>query len=66
MIDSVTVGPYGTEFGMEYGVAYEVSKSGRVERILILPPESYVREIPPPPMRGRPIPLPVKPPVQKD
>src|SRR5262249_50531966 len=29
----------GTSFGIEYGVSYEVTKNGSVERIGVLPPE---------------------------
>lgn len=43
---------FGTQFGIEYGVAYEVTKSGRVDRILLLPPESFKNELPPPPGPG--------------
>jgi hypothetical protein len=40
---------YGTSFGVEYGLAYEVSVRGRVERTRPLPPEGFQKEIPPPP-----------------
>src|SRR5262249_35516973 len=36
---------YGTQFGVEFGVAYEVSKSGKVERVLTLPMETFQREV---------------------
>jgi hypothetical protein len=40
---------YGTTFGIEFGMAYEVNKSGRVDRVLTLPFEAFQKEIPPPP-----------------
>jgi hypothetical protein len=43
---------YGTTFGVEFGVAYEVDKKGKVDKILTLPFEGFHHEIPPPPMRG--------------
>jgi hypothetical protein len=50
---------YGTTFGVEFGPAYEVSKAGKVDRVLTLPIESFQQEIPPPPGVGaRPIPPP--------
>jgi hypothetical protein len=39
---------YGTTFGIEYGMAYEVDKSGKVDRVLTLPAEAFQKEIPPP------------------
>ena len=39
---------YGTTFGIEYGAGYEVDKNGKVDRVLILPPEPFKTEIPPP------------------
>ena len=35
----------GTQVSVEYGVAFEVSKSGKVERVLILPPQATSKEI---------------------
>jgi hypothetical protein len=35
----------GTEFGIEFGMAYEVSKSGSVERMLKLPIESFEAKV---------------------
>jgi hypothetical protein len=43
---------YGTSFGIEFGVAYEVDKNGKVVRTLTLPVESFQRELPPPPRIG--------------
>lgn len=43
---------FGTSFGIEYGIAYEVSTSGRIERIETLPPLAQVNELPPPPVGG--------------
>jgi hypothetical protein len=40
---------YGTKFGIEYGMGYEVDKNGKVERVLELPVEAFKTEIPPPP-----------------
>jgi hypothetical protein len=42
-------GRSGTQFGVEFGIAYEVSKSGKVERVLTLPMEIFQREIKAPP-----------------
>jgi len=47
----------GTEFGIEFGVAYEVSKSGNIERILKLPTESFENKILAPPAQGGRAPL---------
>ena len=48
---------YGTQFGIEFGAAFEVSKSGKVERMLTLPPASFQRELPmPPAFRPRGVP----------
>jgi len=41
----------GTSFGIEYGVAFEVTASGKIDRILTLPPEPFVHELPVPPGR---------------
>jgi hypothetical protein len=35
----------GTEFGIEFGVAYEVNRNGTVERVLKLPIESFENKI---------------------
>jgi hypothetical protein len=45
---------YGTTFGVEFGMAYEVDKSGKVVKILTLPFEGFHQEIPPPPVLGGP------------
>jgi hypothetical protein len=39
---------YGTTFGIELGMAYEVNKNGKVDRVLTLAPEAFQKEIPPP------------------
>jgi hypothetical protein len=39
----------GIQFGVEFGIAYELSKSGKVERVLTLPMETFQREIKAPP-----------------
>jgi hypothetical protein len=44
---------YGTEFGVEYGRAYEVSKKGDVVKTQTLTPESFQKDLPPPPAGGR-------------
>ncbi len=51
---------YGTTFGIEYGMAYEVSKTGTVEKTLALPAKAFKEVLPPPPgaVRGGPVPLP--------
>ncbi len=36
---------HGTEFGIEFGLAYEVSKSGSLERTLKLPVESFEHKV---------------------
>jgi hypothetical protein len=61
---------YGTSFGIEYGMSYEVTTSGKVDRILTLPAQSFVKELPIPPgigpIRGPIDPLPPKPlPIKK-
>ncbi len=45
---------FGMTFGVELGTAYEVSKTGRVERRQTLPIESFQKEIPPPTVPLRP------------
>jgi hypothetical protein len=40
---------YGTSFGIEYGMAYEVSKKGTLERTQKLPAQAFKKELPPPP-----------------
>jgi len=45
---------YGTTFGVEFGIAYEVNKKGKVDKILKLPFEGFHSEIPPPPAFGGP------------
>jgi hypothetical protein len=40
---------YGTTFGIEFGMAYEVSKQGRVVRTEVLPTEAFRHDLPPPP-----------------
>ncbi len=65
---------YGTQFGIEYGIAYEVTKNGKIDRTLILPIESFSKELPPPPAIGPrggprgvdPVPPLPKPAVKKD
>jgi hypothetical protein len=39
----------GTSFGVEFGVAYEVTKNGKVDRVLTLPIETFQKELPLPP-----------------
>src|SRR5262245_62189204 len=39
---------FGKQFGIEFGTAYELSKTGKVERVLSLPIESFQREMPSP------------------
>jgi hypothetical protein len=58
----------GTTIGVEFGVAYEVSKAGKVERVLILPAQTFSQELPvPPQFRGGPIDrLPPQPLKEKD
>jgi hypothetical protein len=55
----------GTAFGVEFGMAYEVSKDGKVASSRMLPFQPFQRELPPPPAafgpRGRPVPLPADP-----
>jgi hypothetical protein len=40
---------FGTTFGIEYGLAYEVNKEGNVVKTLTLAPESFQKELPLPP-----------------
>jgi hypothetical protein len=44
---------FGTQFGIELGVAYEVSKAGKVEKVQTLPAQAFKNVIPPPPGAGR-------------
>ena len=39
---------FGTQFGIEWGRGYDVSRTGKVERTLTLPVRSFKRVIPPP------------------
>jgi hypothetical protein len=43
---------YGTAFGVEYGMAYEVSKNGEVVHTEALPIETFRQVLPPPSQRG--------------
>lgn len=54
---------YGAQFGVEHGAQFEVSKSGKVDKIKSLAPQTFTKELPPPPMLGgpRPFPLPAPP-----
>src|SRR5262249_24392021 len=53
---------FGTMYGIEFGVAYEVTPAGKVERTRLLPIEALQKELPPPPAIRRPIdPLPLPP-----
>jgi hypothetical protein len=45
---------YGTQFGVEFGVAYEFSKKGTLEKVQTLPIEAFKNAIPPPPGVDRP------------
>jgi hypothetical protein len=56
---------YGTTFGVEFGMAYEVSKKSDVVRTAVLPPAGFQQNLPPPPRVG-PVRLPPTPPVKKD
>jgi hypothetical protein len=54
----------GTSFGVEFGMAYEVTKEGKVVRTQSLPIEPFEQRLPPPPRIGpgpRPVPLPPPP-----
>jgi hypothetical protein len=55
----------GTTFGVEFGMAYEVSKEGKLLHSEVLPFQAFQVELPPPPAVGRPVPLPV-PPAPRD
>ncbi len=55
---------YGTEFGIEYGRAYEVSKKGDIVKTLTLTPESFQKVLPPPPAAGGRLPIDRLPPVK--
>jgi hypothetical protein len=39
----------GTSYGIELGMAYEVSKEGRLVRTQVLPMQDFREELPPPP-----------------
>jgi len=55
----------GISFGTEFGMAYEVDKTGKLVRTQTLPIESFEHRLPPPPQilpPGRPNPLPAPPP----
>src|SRR6516162_3952125 len=43
---------YGKQFGIEFGMAYEVSKSGEIEKTLVLPIEAFQKELPMPKVFG--------------
>lgn len=49
----------GTTFGIEFGMAYEVDKQGKLVRIEQLPIQSFTQVLQPPP-GVRPVPLPVR------
>ena len=56
----------GTSFGIEFGMAYEVSPEGKITRTETLTPASFKTELPPPPVvRPRPFDLP-PPPLPKE
>jgi hypothetical protein len=40
---------FGTTFGVEFGMGYEVDKTGKIERTLTLPIAPFQKELPPPP-----------------
>jgi hypothetical protein len=56
----------GTTFGVEFGMAYEVAKDGKLVRVQSLPFENFQQTLQPPPgvggpgPRPRPLPLPVE------
>ena len=60
----------GVSFGIEFGMAYEVDKQGKLVQTRSLPIESFVDRLPPPPARflppGRPVPLPAPVPPAKN
>lgn len=43
---------YGTSFGIEYGMAFEFDKNGKLVRTLTLPAQAFQKELPPPPALG--------------
>ncbi len=52
----------GVTFGVEFGMAYEVSKEGKLVRTQSLAPTTFETRLPPPPRIGpRPVPLPLPP-----
>ncbi len=54
----------GTSFGIEFGMAYEVTPTGKLDRTLTLPAQAFVNELPVPPRigpRGPGGPLPPRP-----
>ena len=61
---------FGTTIGIEMGYGFEVTKSGKIDRILTLPIKSFSQEIPPPPAirfpRGGVRELPPAPPAPVD
>ncbi len=44
----------GTSFGIEFGMGYEVTPAGKVDRILTLPAQAFLKELPIPPGRFGP------------
>jgi hypothetical protein len=57
---------FGTTFGVEFGAAYEVAKSGKLVLIEMLPIQSSHRELPPPPAPGGPLNGPRRIPLDKE
>ncbi|WP_439621932.1 hypothetical protein [Gemmata sp.] len=55
---------FGTSYGVEFGRAYEVSRSGELVRTRTLAVEGFKRVLLPPPAAPRPVPLPVVPPKE--
>jgi hypothetical protein len=53
---------HGTTFGIEFGMAYEVDKSGKLVKTMKLPIEGFRQVIPPPPAFDAPRPPPLPPP----
>jgi hypothetical protein len=43
---------YGKQFGIDFGMAYEVSKSGEIVKTLVLPIEDFQKELPMPKVFG--------------
>ena len=43
---------YGTSFGIEYGMAFDFDKNGKLVRTLTLPAQAFQKELPPPPALG--------------